>query len=521
MQTVVEAEAAPRSWSGLVWRRGVRNRWPWCRSWSWLGAVGAALVIAAAGASPVAGHVEHEVGGRFATTQAVGPYELRLAIELPVGVSGPLYVDLTPEDVTAEGEVRLAVVPAGGEGDGRAESRLALAPGDPGPYTARLAVAGAGAWELLVRVAGPAGEGEARIPFTVAEPAGGVAVAVLRVALGALGGVLMVAIALVGSQARGRLVPRWLPLALSHGAVACLVVATGAGIAHVVAPPADRVAGEAPAARPHVNLLLGSEPAAPAAGEPVALALDLSDGATGRPVDDLVVHHEALVHGVLIGDDGGFFAHVHPARVGVGRFRVEATPDRAGAYTFYAEVTRRDGGSQVVSAPLIVTGEAGAAAAPALPPPLVGRHRVDDLEVAASVDGGVARAGEAASIDFRIGRDGRRVAALQPWLGMAGHLIVRAVDRSLFAHVHAAGPMADGGLGGSGSGEARAVDGGIGVRGVAIPFPRATPGSTRLGPEVRFTYAFPRAGSYLVWFQFKEADRVRTLPVRVDVEEGV
>ena len=40
--------------------------------------------------------------------------------------------------------------------------------------------------------------------------------------------------------------------------------------------------------RPHVNVALRTEPEAPLAGQPFTLTLDLTDGSTGLPVDDLV-----------------------------------------------------------------------------------------------------------------------------------------------------------------------------------------------------------------------------------------
>lgn len=437
----------------------------------------------------VLAHGGHPVARRLTVVQAVGPYELAVTIEPPADAPGPLFVEVRAELLPGEATLTLSAVPRGAEDGPAPPAQLRLAAEGVGPFTAPLGDVGNGDWELLLRADGAGGVGAARLPFTVVPPIRSLAETVRTVAVGVLGGLLLLAIGAVGyASRRGRALPAWLPWAISHGAVVCLVVAAMAGVQQVLSPPADALGiGEA-VERPHVNALLRTEPTSPETGQAVTVALDLVDGATGRPVDDLVPHHEALVHGVVVSEDGGFFAHVHPARVGPGRFRVELTPDRPGAYTFYAEVARRDGGSQVVERPFVVAGE-GSGPPPAARP-LAGVHEVDELGVEGSGTEAALRPGEPATLTFRVAEDGRAVDALQPWLGMAGHLIVRRDDGTLFAHVHAAGAMAP-----VASGEA----------------------PPRFGPEVRFGYAFPEAGSYQVWLQFKYADRVRTLPVRVDV----
>jgi hypothetical protein len=444
----------------------------------------------------VLAHGGHPVARRLTVVQAVGPYELAVTIEPPADPPGPLFVEVRPELLPGAATLTLSAVPRGAEAGPARPTRLRLAAEGVGPYTAPLSDVDDGDWELLLRADGTGGAGSARLPFTVVPPIRSLAESVRTVAVGVLGGLLLLAIGAVGyASRRGRALPGWLPWAISHGGVVCLAVAAMAGLQQVLSPPADALGGEEVAGRPHVNALLRTEPATPEAGRPVAVALDLVDGATGRPVDDLVPHHEALVHGVVVSEDGGYFAHVHPARVAPGRFRVGVTPDRPGRYVFYAEVARRDGGSQVVARPFLVAGE-GVGPPPPMAGPFLGNHEVGDLEVSGSGADTVLRPGEPTTLTFRVAKDGRAVEALQPWLGMAGHLIVRRDDGAVFAHVHAAGPMAP-----------------------------VAPGSAppRFGPEVRFGYAFPETGSYQVWLQFKVADRVRTLPFRVEVraEEGV
>jgi hypothetical protein len=78
---------------------------------------------------------------------------------------------------------------------------------------------------------------------------------------------------------------------------------------------------------------------------------------------------------------------------------------------------------------------------------------------------------------------------LQPWLGMAGHLIT-AGPTGTVGHVHAmAAPAA------------------------AAPDETVATG----GPRVEFVYTFPTPGRHRLWFQVERDYRVVTVPVEVDV----
>ena len=117
------------------------------------------------------------------------------------------------------------------------------------------------------------------------------------------------------------------------------------------------------------------------AGQPLTLTLDLSDGSTGLAVEDIVPHHEALVHLVIISADGGDFHHLHPARVAQGRYTIELTPDRPGRYTAYAEIQRRDSGTQVIARDFDIGGTTSA-----VPPsaPGLGVREVAGMQVNAT-----------------------------------------------------------------------------------------------------------------------------------------
>ena len=189
--------------------------------------------------------------------------------------------------------------------------------------------------------------------------------------------------------------------------------------------------------RPHVNAALRAEPAAPLAGQPLTLTLDLSDGSTGLPVDDLVPHHEALIA------SGGDRRRSAPSsRICTRRASRPAalpsslTPDRPGRYTAYIEVERQDSGVQVIARDFEV---GGASASPRRQSAWPGRarYRRSTGECRFVAHAAARRPPGDADVQFQPPTV-RRLTDMQPWLGMAGHLIARSADGMIFRHIHAA-----------------------------------------------------------------------------------
>jgi hypothetical protein len=237
-----------------------------------------------------------------------------------------------------------------------------------------------------------------------------------------------------------------------------------------------------------VNVALRTEPSAPLAGQPLTLTLDLSDGSTGLPVEDLSPHHQALMHLVVIDASGGYFAHLHPGRVAPGRFTIDLTPDRPGGYTAYVEIERQDSGVQVISRDFTVGGST--TAPPAASPGGLGAHQAGGLRVDVRSSQTPLRAGQQATLTFSMSANGVPITDMQPWLEMAGHLIARSADGAIYGHIHAAEPLP----------------------------PSETLNTVRYGPDIRFVYTFPQPGRYQLWGQFQRNGAIITVPLTVDVE---
>lgn len=78
---------------------------------------------------------------------------------------------------------------------------------------------------------------------------------------------------------------------------------------------------------------------------------------------------------------------------------------------------------------------------------------------------------------------------LQPWLGMAGHLITRDAAGTFLGHVHEQTAMRS------------TSDGTVAAH----------------GPRLRFTVSFPRPGRYFAWVRYLRDFQLVTVPYLVEV----
>ncbi len=426
-------------------------------------------------------------GADIQVAQTLGARELTVIIRRVDTTPSPLRVDVVTHRGTAPGALHLAVA-AGGVPKSRADVVLGA---EPGVYAGNLEVDAPGPWELsLSDGTGP----PATIPFVVPArvvPPWEKATYGGFVAAGAF---LLLALVVAGRAKRTAfaLVP-------AAGVVAALAVAVTGALLSASTPPLpapgsqldptfDNVTdpyGTAPLStmdysRPPVNLAVAAERG--------TLKLRLTDGATGRPVDDLLIHDNALVHLVLVSPSGRL-SHLHPVRVGPGDYRVRLADPEAGTYAVAAELARRGGGVQLARSTMDVEGTA----APAPEPPGAGPRTVDGTPVELTISSGTPT-----TITAHFPAQD-----LQPWLGMLGHLIITgpftgppgpsAAKAPTWAHVHAMVPPVAGQAG------------------------RPDETVAAYGPDVSFTYTFAEPGRYRIWLQAERGYQVLTVPAVVDV----
>lgn len=419
--------------------------------------------------------------------QSLGGRELTVTIRRVGPVLGPLHVDVVTHRGDAPGTLQLtASAPGATTSSGQVELE------GPGMYSATLNVDRAGPWELIV----DDGYTAARIPFLV--PA--LVVPPWKKASDygfAIAGALLVvslAAALRARRSGMALVP-------ATGMIVALTVAVTGATLSASSPPPPRPGRDLdptlenirdPYARVAANALnpmdYSRSPVnmAVSAG-PSTLRLNLTDSSTGRPADDLLIHHGALMHLIVV-SPAGTMSHVHPVRVAPGRYEATFGATERGTYAMSAEIARRGGGLQLLRGS--VDGHSLAAPPTAAPP--------SQGEITATV----APAGSPSTIRARFGD----TPDLQPWLGMAGHMMVvgplpggpdigkHALTAPVWSHAHAMVPPAPGAAGG-----------------------QPDESVARYGPEVDFTYSFALPGRYKVWVQTERDYAILTAGTEVEV----
>ncbi|MEV4018943.1 hypothetical protein AB0J35_51515 [Nonomuraea angiospora] len=433
-----------------------------------------ALVALVAWAGPASAHGRSaEADVRFA--QTIAGMELTIVVRASVRVPAPLQVDVVAHTPGRGGRVDLTILAvAGGPSS---TGTVTIEEGRPGMYPAVLAVDRVGPHELEVR----AGEERSVLPFDVLVPRTPLWEVVAYAAFACA------AVALIGALAGAVLSRRTAAAGFAGAVVVAMVVAFTAGVLSPwfaptapegapPGPPPDAMLG-----RPNAQAMIEVLPDKPRPGSEFRLRMELFDGSTGRPVDDLAEHHAALLHVVVTSQNGSYFRHVHPIRTAPGTYEVRLRAQEEGRHRVYAEFERADAGGQQVTGEFTVGGPARASdGVPAIASAALGDAPV--TEPARPV------AGRPARVTLDTGVNG-----LQPWLGMAGHLIVRSQDGGYLGHVHEAGSMV--------AGSQRVPDESV----------------AGYEPRLGFTFSFPRPGQYLAWIQYAKDYKIVTVPYTIEV----
>ncbi|ANZ43215.1 hypothetical protein BBK82_33260 [Lentzea guizhouensis] len=409
-----------------------------------------------------------QLGGDLHVAQSLGDRELTVVIRRAAEVPGPVHVDVVTHAGTPPGELTLTARAAGA----RTSTTKVVLGATPGFHSGVVHVDRPGPWELAVD--------EASIPFVVP------AIVPSPWENATYGGFIAAGVFLFAALVLAVLGMPGLALVPTGGVVASVAVAVTAALLAPSIPPVPAPGTQLDPtyesvldpyqrtsivdfSRPPVNLVPrmdGSD-----------LVLDLTDGSSGRPVDDLLVHDNAFIHLVVVSPAGNL-RHLHPVRTGPGEYRARLSGAEQGTHALAAEIARRGGGVQLLRSSIDVTGGAPAPSA--------------DGKADVAMD--IREAGRPSTITARFGESD-----LQPWLGMLGHMIVvgpvtdSPVKAPIWAHVHSMIPPVPGMPG------------------------QPDESVAAYGPDVPFTYSFPLPGRYLVWIQVERDYSIVTVPKVVDV----
>ncbi len=444
-----------------------------------------------------------------------GPYHLLVTIRPPEVIPGIAQVEIRALD---DDVARVSVVPLPLRGPGVSSPPVADVarprPDDPRDFDSAIWLMQTGAWQIRVTAEGARGAGVMAVPIPAlartVRPMPGF-LALLLFALMAL--LVAGAIAIMGAGLReSDLAPGAAPddHRIARGRTAMAVTAVILALAIVGGRRWWN--GEAGSYRRLIYKPMQVSVAQPSSG---GLDLTLSDPGwlRWRHTDDLIPDHGHLMHLFLVRSPGlDAIAHLHPRRTGEATFAQATPPLPAGSYRLFGDIVHQTGLDETVTA------DAGAdrCAGRALRSP--GRERDPTTRArsfrarrpstcrrsssptAAAGCGGSTRAPPGPARQSRSrsrsrGPTARPAAAIQPYMGMAGHAMIVARDFTVFAHVHPTGsvPMA-----------AMALVEGAGVVDHAHHL-----GMT-FAPRVQFPVVFPRAGDYRLFVQIKRDERIET-----------
>jgi hypothetical protein len=471
------------------------------------GAVSLALVCAAHVGSPDA----------FFEGKA-GPYPVRVIIRSPTVI--PARAEIIVR-VTGGGVQRVtATARAWGTGEANAPppddaTRVA---GDSTLFALQLWIMRQGSYAVIVHVDGAAGPGTVTIPYTA------VALGVLKmntsmaIVLAAVGIFLIAGMLTIIGAAAGEAtvslgetptedVRRHARLIRFRAAIIIVAILVGGRVWWVAEDRAYAAEVFRPAAA-HVTVrddttARGGRAARPGHVEPhtriIRFAID-PRVTQRRSWVPLIPDHGKLLHLFLVKKDGlGAFAHLHPVAIDSLTFESALPFLPPGAYYVFADVVHENGFSET----LVESVTLGAAPAMAWKPSdaddavftgngVRSPSRFDD-GATLSWDGANAAhiAGADAALRFTL-RDAKgAVMNVEPYMGMAAHAVVVRDDGSVFVHLHPMGNTAS-----------------IGT----MPAMRDA-----MRGEFEFPWAFPKAGNYRVWVQFRVGGGVRSAAFDVTV----
>ena len=483
---------------------------------------------------------------------AAGPYPVRVIVKSPGVVPGLAQITvrlLTPADVR-----RVLVLPVYWDPRTAAPPPPDIAarvPGDSTLYDAALWLMTGGSYSVQVTVEGDAGVGTAQVPV--------MAVATRRLALQwSLGAGLLAfgvflcvgAVTLVGAAVResglepGAAPDRRRTRRARIAMVVSVAVLAGAllgGRAWWNAVDAQYRSGLYQALHATATVRVAG------AGRVLRLAIDDSSWTNPRRQwTPLVPDHGHLMHLFLVRDSSvSAFAHLHPLPLDSTTFEAALPPLPTGTYRVYADIVHESGFAET----LVATVDIGTPG---------GTWRSSDPDDAWTTSNGQRATGNVVSLPdgstmiwdrsaapVVVDQDARlrfvvtapdgRPAALEPYMGMAGHAMLERTDGAVFVHLHPAGSISLAALEtfamrqpgdtirGRLSARITALEKGSGEWGVVPSAAQGRVSAHREEPlptphDLSFPYAFPKPGLYRIWVQVKRSGRILTGAFDADVQ---
>jgi hypothetical protein len=239
----------------------------------------------------------------------------------------------------------------------------------------------------------------------------------------------------------------------------------------------------------------------------------------------LVPDHGKLMHVFLLREpELDVLAHLHPARRSSVQFEAVLPSLPAGEYRLYADVAHESGFSQTLTATASVPPPLAVPGSPT-GQPLVVADPDDSWFTGPAAKGNevqlgdgrvmrwdrlpVLQSGREVTLRFQVMERDGRLARLEPYVSMLGHVAIRRDDGAVFTHLHPAGSVS---MAAQQVFQIRAAAGTSPKRitpAMMEQYCQLTNGETLQQP-LAFPYEFPQPGRYFIWVQVKVAGTVLT-----------
>jgi hypothetical protein len=460
-----------------------------------------------------------------------GPYRLFVTVRTPPMVPGIAQIEVRALDGNVS-EIQIVPLRAVGEGSENAPpaDRMERSAADAQYFTGKLWLMASGAWQVRMEVFGAQGQGETAVPVPAAarrtlrmqKTTGTLLLALMLLLVASL-------IAIFGAAAReGQLEPGAAPTAPQRRRGRITMALTAAALVAILF--LGNMWWDA-AASGRASLMMYKAPPLEASlqnSNTLLLKMGFSSWHDRRKemmLDKIIPDHGHLMHLFLIGlPNLNRFYHLHPDQTAADTFSERLPALSAGNYAVFADIVRESGFPDTMTTQLTLpelsgnppTGDDSEATVTYLPDASDAKKTATVLTLPDHsrwewmLDGQTIRARQPMLLRFRIfDREGKPASDIEPYMGMAGHLVIVKRDQSVFAHVHPSGSMPMAALlllekkPSSASAEMAAMP----------EMPEAA-----MAPEVTFPYGFPELGDYRLFVQVKRSGQVQTVAFDTHVE---
>ncbi len=449
-----------------------------------------------------------------------GPYDVRVTVRLPGVIPGRAQVVVRVVGATMPDAHRVLV--RAGQWDvgleGAPPPDVAVpVPGDPSLYAAELWFMSATSYQLAVDVNGPSGSGTAIVPVLALATAEGRMPPWLGGILSALGLFLAVGfLTIIGSAVRESVLPPdEEPDARRRRRARFAVAGTAVGVFLILWGGNTWWAAEAGSYSQFVVYRpFTTQADTTRQGDRHMLTLSIRDARWNGTIvpnsryNALLPDHGKLMHLFLVREpDLDVLAHLHPiARNAQGLdFDADLPPVVPGRYRVYGDIVHESGYAQTLVSTVEISGDVGRAPSDPDDSWFSGQASAEAPSAKfAFPDGSVVTwqrgetplaRGDERVLTFVLHDAAGRVLPVEPYMGMAAHAIVASRDGSVFVHLHPSGSIS-----------MAALQKFSGVKGAEQHAGHEQP----LRGEVAIPYAFPQAGRYRLWVQFKQNGVVKT-----------